>query len=127
MIRPLAALPGLVLLLAGWPLPATAHGHVSVGFSVGGPFYRPGFGAYYPYAGYYAAPYANAFPVYQPPPVYLAAPITYLPPAPPAPAPAPAAPVTRYYCAAEKRFYPEVETCPTGWRQLPAEPADFRR
>jgi hypothetical protein len=29
-----------------------------------------------------------------------------------------------YYCEASKSYYPYVSTCPTGWKTVPATPAN---
>ncbi len=68
----------------------------------GWPYYYPG---YYPYA-------------YEP-----AAPVTVIQqPSAPAAAPAPSTAQTWYYCDSSKGYYPYVQTCNTGWRQVPAAP-----
>ncbi|MFI4989267.1 MAG: hypothetical protein ACHQF3_17710, partial [Alphaproteobacteria bacterium] len=67
---------------------------------------------YYYYPGHY--PYA-----YYPP----SAPVTIIQ----QPAVAPAAPAqaqtgTWYYCDSTKSYYPYVQSCSTGWRQVPVTP-----
>ncbi len=72
---------------------------------VGGAWY------FYPAPVY---PYPNP---YEPPPSWIVSPpATSAPPAPPA--------TFWYYCEAGNGYYPYVTTCPGGWRQVPATPAE---
>lgn len=43
-------------------------------------------------------------------------PVDYIAPAGPAPQP------TWYYCDSAKGYYPNVRSCPSGWRAVPANP-----
>ncbi len=47
---------------------------------------------------------------YAPPPEYRAAPV------------APGRPPMYYYCDAAQGYYPQVPSCPSGWREVPATP-----
>jgi hypothetical protein len=95
---------GALMGFLGTASPAPAHGGVSVGIGIGIPVYRPWCGC-----GYYYRPY---YPVYVPPPVYIAPAPVVLQPAPvvqpayqiPAPAPAPAVTTaSAQYPAADNR------------------------
>jgi hypothetical protein len=68
---------------------------------------------YYPYA-YYPD---YLYPGYYPP----VAPTAVVPQAPAAPAAAPAQSMW-YYCDNPKGYYPYVQSCSTGWRQVPTIP-----
>ena len=77
----------------------------------GGGFYGPGYG--YPYsAGYYSPPV-----VYAAPPVVAYA----APQQPMVLASQPQAPIW-YYCEASGRYFPYVQSCPSGWQTRPAIP-----
>lgn len=87
------------LILAGFAAfsPSPAQARVFVGVGIGVPFY-------YPPAYYYGPPV-----VYAPPPVVYSQPqVTYTQPA------------TQYwyYCDAARGYYPYVNSCPGGWRQV---------
>ena len=84
--------------------PASAKAHVVVG--VGVPFVFPLYPYPYPYA------YSYYYPYYATPPVYAQS------------EPTPIAPQTQswYYCDNPKGYYPYVNSCTTGWRQVPAHP-----
>jgi hypothetical protein len=71
---------------------------------VGGTWY------FYPWPVY---PYPSPW---YPPPIEITAPQTHDPLPPPTP--------YWYYCAASKSYYPYARTCPGGWKQVPAVPAD---
>jgi hypothetical protein len=87
--------------------------HGGVYFGVG-PYWGWGPGWWgYPYA--YGYPYPYAYPA----PAYVA-PAPYAYPAAPAPT-APAASVW-YYCESSRAYYPYVQSCQEGWRQVPAQP-----
>lgn len=65
--------------------------------------------------------------VQQPPPTVV---IQQPPPAPSAaPVQAMASPPAQYYyyCESAKGYYPYVASCPSGWKQVPATPADLPR
>jgi hypothetical protein len=94
------ALAGVIALQ---PKPADAR--VFVGFGFGVPFYAP-----YPYywgPTYYAPPTV----VYAPQPQvnYVAQPQQ-----------------SWYYCANPQGYYPNVQSCPAGWQQVPATPPAAR-
>lgn len=103
---------------------ANWHGHGYYGWHGGWSFsfgLGPWWGYGYPYA--YSYPYPYAYPYAYP----YSYPYTYsypyaAAPAPPAAAP-PAPQATWYYCRAKKAYYPYVSTCPKGWEQVPAQPA----
>lgn len=101
-----AALVAAALIMAGAVgLASTpAEARVWVGFGVGVPYPY-----YYPYAPYYYPPPV----VYAPPPVYAAPPA-----APTALAPAPQ---SWYYCNNPQGYYPNVQSCPGGWQEVPAQ------
>lgn len=105
------ALAGLVLTVGLPAAPAAAR--VVVGVGIGVPFY--GYGPWwgYPYPYYYPPPVVYA-PAYAPPPVVYS----------PAPAQGYAQqPVQNwYYCDNPQGYYPTVQSCSTGWRQVPAQP-----
>ncbi|HXP30102.1 MAG TPA: hypothetical protein VN832_03365 [Stellaceae bacterium] len=111
-------LPKAALVLSGLAVaaglalpPSAAQARVVVG--VGVPWVEP-VPYYYPPAPYYAPYYAPA-PVYVPPPVYAPAPQpTYVAPA--------AQSQNWYYCDNPKGYYPYVQNCTSGWRQVPASP-----
>lgn len=99
--------------------PASARVIIGVGI---GPF------------GYYPGPWAYPYPYY-PYPYYPAYPAPYYAPAyggpaydapgydaPPAPAAAPAQQPMWYYCANPSGYYPYIQQCGAGWRQVPARP-----
>lgn len=140
----LAVLMGAMAGLAS--APALARGHVGVGFYFGGPGY---YGSYYGGPGwgpgYYGDPYYYGPRYYYPPPVvYAPAPVYVQPAAPtqyveqpqaaPAPAPVPQQSTVTdnegddswYYCSAQKKYYPYVKSCPSGWTRVPARPDDGR-
>lgn len=84
--------------------PTPAKAHVVVG--VGVPFFFP----LYPYP--YPYPYPYYYPYYAPPSAYAPSP------------PTPIAPQAQswYYCDNPKGYYPYVNSCRSGWRQVPAHP-----
>ncbi|MGO8868546.1 MAG: hypothetical protein ACLQME_18820 [Alphaproteobacteria bacterium] len=110
--RPLVV--GAVVLTAMTALAATpAAARVFVGVGIGFPVFGPyAYYPYYPYYPYYYAPPA----AYYPP--YYAAPAVAAQPAAPAPAPA----QSWYYCDNPKGYYPYLQSCGSGWRQVPATP-----
>jgi hypothetical protein len=105
-----AAMVAAALTLGGALTAAPAVARVVVGVGVGLPFYA----APYPYA----YPYPYGYYPYPPPVVY----------APPVVVPATPAYVSQptqslYYCDDPKGYYPNVQSCAPGWRQVPAQPA----
>ncbi len=66
------------------------------------PYYYPG----YPYPYYYGYPPGYAYPPAEAPSVGSL----------------PAPPQVWYYCDASKAYYPQVPSCPGGWRAMPANP-----
>ena len=107
----------LAMTLAASSLPAAAHGghgHVSVGFVFGGPWYYPAY--YYPYPYYYPEPVA----VRNEPTTYIERGDA---------AAAAAAAQERgpqgywYYCKEARAYHPYVKHCPGGWeKQIPTTP-----
>ena len=92
------------------------HSHPSFGFYLGLPFYP---GPYYPYYPYY-------YPYYPPG-------IMTVPSNPPAyierGAPQSAQPLQQgywYYCTNPEGYYPYVQECPSGWRQVDPIPPSPR-
>jgi len=80
---------------------------------------------YYPYGPY--GPYYGPYPYYSPPPppppAYYAPPPQQAPPPQPAPQATGAPPPQFwYYCDDPKGYYPQVQNCPTPWRQVSAPP-----
>jgi hypothetical protein len=113
MVRRLAvkaalAMTGLALAAGLAATPAAAR--VVVGVGVGAPVY--------PYPYYYGYP--------RPPVVYVPPPVIYAPPpvvvTPAAPAYVHQSSQTWYYCDNPQGYYPYVNSCSTGWRQVPAQP-----
>lgn len=79
---------------------------------------------YYPYP--YTYPYVAPSPYYAPPLVVVPSqPQQYIEQAQPgAQSDQPGANSdTWYYCDKSGAYYPYVKTCPTGWREVPAQPA----
>lgn len=73
--------------------------------------------------GYY--PYPYAYPYYGP--SYYAPPVVVVPSQPQqyVEQPQPGANSdTWYYCDKAGAYYPYVKTCPAGWREVPAQPAN---
>jgi hypothetical protein len=101
---------GLIAAGAMFSGAASAHGHVRFGVTIGVPFY-PWY-AYDPYPYYGYPPY---YPAYYPPAVVAE-------PSPPPTASVPPAPSYWYYCAESKAYYPYVQSCPSPWQPVPAEP-----
>ena len=100
---------GLVLATGVAMAPHPADARVYVGIGVGGPlFYGPGYYGPGPY--YYGPPV-----VYAPPPVvYAPQPqVTYINPPR----------QSYYYCDNPQGYYPNVQSCSTAWREVPATPA----
>ena len=98
-------LGGLVVAAGAAMAPHAAQARVFVGFGFS-PFYFP--------APYYYGP---------PPVVYVPPPMAYAPPpvmyiAPPQ--------QSYYYCDNPKGYYPSVQSCANGWRQVPATPPAAR-
>jgi hypothetical protein len=125
----------VALLLAYCPPPlvpsamAQSHGHGGGDWHGGGGWrgggwrgggwrgggWRGGIGLGWGWPYYWGAPYYGGWPYYYPPPVYET-------PVYQAPAPiAPQAP-TWYYCDNPPGYYPNVQSCPSPWRQVPAVP-----
>jgi hypothetical protein len=76
-----------------------------IGIGIGiGPFWAP-----------FWAPYAY------PPVVVAPPPQVYVQPSPPVAA-QPPPPASWYYCEHPQGYYPYVQQCPGGWRQVPATP-----
>ncbi len=109
-----AALAAAVLALAVGVSAAPAAARVVVGVGIGpfwgGPFYGP-----YPY--YYPPPV-----VYAPPPMVYAPPPVVVPPTP-AYVQQPATANAWYYCDNPRGYYPTVQSCSTGWRQVAPQPS----
>ena len=109
------ALAAAVLAVAVGVSAAPADARVWVGIGVGpywgGPYYAP-----YPY--YYPPPV-----VYAPPPVVYAPPPVVVAPAQPAYVQQPATANSWYYCDNPQGYYPTVQNCNTGWRQVAPQPS----
>lgn len=90
------------------------HFRGRVGVVIGGPLYWPSYSyPSYPYYPYYPGPY------YSPPVVVTPAPQTYIEQG------SDAADQYWYFCSNPQGYYPYVQTCPSGWRQVtPQPPAD---
>jgi hypothetical protein len=107
---------GMLVLLAGLLLVSPVPGYARVSVFIGpgivvpfGPFWTPYWAPYaYPYAYPYGYPYAYPPVVVQPPSQVYVQP----PPAQPA----------WYYCDNPQGYYPYVQQCPGGWKQVPARP-----
>jgi hypothetical protein len=114
MVKRLGAKAGLVLaglvLAASLGAAPAAAGHVFVGVGVGVPLYPPPY-----YYGYPPPPV-----VYAPPPVVYSPPPVVVTPAVPAYVQQPTQ--TWYYCDNPQGYYPYVNSCNSGWRQVPASP-----
>jgi hypothetical protein len=82
-----------------------ADARVFIGFGFGVPFYAP-----YPY--------------YWGPPAYYVPPVVYAP----QPQTAHVAPQQQYwyYCGSPQGYYPNVQSCASGWQQVPATPPAAR-
>jgi hypothetical protein len=78
----------------------------SVSLSFAAPLYYP---YAYPYPYPYAYPYPYPYPGYVPPVVQQV---------PPGPAPQ----QSWYYCANPRGYYPYVQSCSSGWQQVPVAP-----
>jgi hypothetical protein len=70
-----------------------------------------GWGPPYPYTVYAPPTYA-----YSPPPVIVQQPQVYVQQQPPP------APVTSFYCASARAYYPSVPTCTEAWIKVPPPP-----
>jgi hypothetical protein len=102
MIAPLAAL----FLVSAVPGEARVRVFISPGIMVPfGPFWTP-------YAEPYVSPYR--YPYAYPPVIVQPPPRLYVHPPPPPP--------IWYYCENPQGYYPYVQHCPGGWRQVPATP-----
>lgn len=89
-----------------WFGPALVGG--VVGYELAYPYpYR------YPYYPYYPGPYYPD-PYYYPPYVVATPPATTVAPQQPAP--------VWYYCESQKAYYPYVNSCAEGWKEVPAIP-----
>ena len=106
-----AAMIAATLALGGGLTASPAAARVVVGVGIGVPFY----GAPYPYP-YYPYPYTYAYP----PPVVYAPPVVV---APATPAYIQQPIQNWYYCDNPQGYYPNVQSCSVGWRQVPAQPA----
>ena len=111
LMRPALLLGGLILSVGAVLAPQAAQARVFVGVGVGAPFFYPG-----PY--YWGPRYWGPPVVYAPPPVvtYAPPPVTYI--APPT--------QSYYYCDNPRGYYPSVQSCASGWRQVPAAPPAAR-
>ena len=107
--RSLMAGAVLAAALATAAVVTPADARVFVRFGLGVPYFGPY--PYYPYYPYYPPAY---YPPYYPSPVVVTQPV--------ATAPAPAAAQTWYYCDNPRGYYPYVQSCGAGWRQVPAAP-----
>jgi hypothetical protein len=119
----IVVLAALLLASAGPSHAWRGHGGVHRGFHggfhrFGGPRIGIGIGIgpfWAPYWAPYAYPYAY-------PPVVIAPPAqVYVQPSPPVAA-QPPPPVSWYYCDHPQGYYPYVQQCPGGWRQVPVTP-----
>jgi hypothetical protein len=108
---------GLVAAVLLVSVPASARVHVWIGvptvtlppmgYTVGwGPFYSPAWPPYTPVYPYPSYPSYQSYPMYSAPP-----------PVPMFTAPEP----VWYYCDG-LGYYPYINQCPGGWRQVPARP-----
>jgi hypothetical protein len=108
MFRQSALLLGGLALTAGLALqPHEAQARVFVGVGIGVPFYGYGYGYPYPY--------------YPPAIAYAPPPVIYAPPPPPVNYIAPPQ-QSAYYCENPQGYYPNVQSCASGWREVPAAP-----
>ncbi len=108
-----AALALAVIAGVGAASATPAAARVIVGFGIAPFGYYPGPWGY----PYYAYPY---YPPAYPAPYYAPA---YGPPvAAPASSAAPEQQGTWYYCDNPSGYYPYVQQCSVGWRQVPAQP-----
>jgi hypothetical protein len=111
MLKSASILGAVVLAAAASLTSGAAQARVFIGFGFGVPYYAP--------APYYYGPPAV---VYAPPPVvYAPPPVAYVPPQP-------RSYVSNgnqswYYCDDPRGYYPNVQTCNQGWREVPARPA----
>jgi hypothetical protein len=106
---------GRIVLLAALLLVSAVPGYARVSVFIGpgvvvpfGPFWAP-----------YWAPYA--YPYAYPPVVVAPPPPVYVQPSPPVSV-QPPPPASWYYCDNPQGYYPYVQQCPGGWRQVPARP-----
>jgi hypothetical protein len=107
----LAMMVVLLVLLLGSALPGYARVSVFIGPGVVvpfGPFWAP-----------YWAPYA--YPYAYPPVIAAPPPQVYVQPSPPVTAQPPPQ-SSWYYCENPRGYYPYVQQCSGGWRQVPARP-----
>ncbi|MBY4945954.1 hypothetical protein K6V92_04870 [Cupriavidus respiraculi] len=116
----------VVLLTSG---AAAARTRVGVGVYLGPPVaygypYGPYYGPYYP-RYYYAPPVyvppVVAVPVSPPPPVQYIEQSQVAPPPPAASSGTASAPMW-HHCENPEGYYPYVQHCPGGWKQVPATP-----
>ena len=117
MLKHTALVFGGLILAAGVVLPpqdAQARVHVGVGIGFGAPYFGYGYG--YGYGPYY----------YPPAVVYAAPPVVYAPPPPPVSYIAQPR-QTFYFCDNPRGYYPSVQSCGTGWREVPAVPPPASR
>jgi hypothetical protein len=103
------------LLLALGPALAMGLGVASPVAAAGVQLVDYWYGPSYVYPYPYGPPVYVPAPVYAPPPVYVAPPV-YVVPLGPAPA------QSWYYCDNPPGYYPNVPSCNTSWRQVPATP-----
>ncbi|MDB5397476.1 MAG: hypothetical protein JWM91_4982 [Rhodospirillales bacterium] len=115
MLKHSALLLSGLILAAGVTLqPHEAQAHVRVGFGIG--FGVPYYGYGYGYEPYY----------YPPPVVYAPPPVVYAPPPPPVNYIA-RPQQSLYYCDNPRGYYPSVQSCGSGWREVPASSAPDNR
>jgi hypothetical protein len=112
----IGVLAALLLASAGSSDAWGGHGGFHHGFHrFGGPHIGIGIGL-----GPFWAPYWAPYPYVSPPVVVPPAPV-YAQPSPPVAAQPP--PASWYYCDHPPGYYPYVQQCPGGWRQVPASPS----
>ncbi len=121
----IVVLAALLLASAGPSYAWRGHGGFHRGFHggfhrFGGPRIGIGIGiGIAPFWAPYWAPYA--YPYAYPPVVVAPPPQVYVQPSPPVAA-QPPPPASWYYCDNPQGYYPYVQQCPGGWRQVPARP-----
>jgi hypothetical protein len=131
MKRAIGMTAALALMLSMAP-PAAMADHYGHGGWHGGGGYAPWW-IIPPLVLLATLPAYDRYPVYDPPIVVQQPPPTVVvqqPPAAPAMPPAQvmaSPPVQYYYCESAKGYYPYVPSCPSGWTQVPATPADMPR
>jgi hypothetical protein len=111
------AIAAILIPILGWAPPALARGHGGgfhggVGHFGHAPFFRPHGGAFFRGGvfvgpGFYGYPYSAGYPYYYGAPYYGA--------------PYYGGTTWGYWCDAYQNYYPNVATCPTGWRYVPVQ------